>query len=97
MHQKCIASEHALAYASNSRPSLIEGEWERGMTIEPFAIDLTDADETLNPAWRICLGRIYPVEMNAEVRDIGIVAERDRARLLICHRNQFREKAAEKE
>ncbi|KAH7066346.1 hypothetical protein BKA63DRAFT_585380 [Paraphoma chrysanthemicola] len=87
----CVASEHAPVYVSSTRPSLLKGEREIGMTIEPFAIDLTDEEWTLDSTCRIRLSRTYSIEMNVKVRDIGMIVEQDRERLLNCYRNQIRE------
>ncbi|KAL1644289.1 hypothetical protein SLS61_008892 [Didymella pomorum] len=58
------------------------GEYEMGMTKEP--IEMTPSDKTIPLAResRIRFGKIYAIEWNVKVRDIGMVASKDTEKLL---------------
>jgi hypothetical protein len=60
----------------------IPGERERGMTKDPIMIDPTDPLETMQPSSRLRCGKIHSIEWNVKVRDIGMVASHDKAKLL---------------
>jgi hypothetical protein len=53
---------------------------------EPIAIKPMDANEHMDPASRLRLGKIFSIECNVKVRNIGMVlAGDDRTRLLYYH------------
>lgn len=76
--------EHAIMYESGQDPGncYIQGEYEMGMTKEP--IEMTPSDKTIPLAResRIRFGKIYAIEWNVKVRDIGMVASKDTEKLL---------------
>ena len=67
------ASSHAIAYMSNSHPGRLPSE--TGMTKQPICIDPASPDQKLDLTTRINFARVYTVEHNVKVMDIGIVAE----------------------
>jgi hypothetical protein len=64
----------------------IPGEWEKGMTKEPIMIEPTDTLESLSPSARLRCGKIYSMEWNIKARNIGMVASRDKAKLVRYYR-----------
>jgi hypothetical protein len=78
----CNASEHVIAYLKGSQPVYIPGEWEKGMEKFPIAVEPTDLNEPWSPTSRIRLGKIYSIECNVKVRDIGKVVKEDKFKLL---------------
>jgi hypothetical protein len=54
-------------------------------------IEPTDTLETLHPSSRLRCGKIHVVEWNVKVRDIGMVASRDRSKLLRYYRDEQHE------
>ncbi|KAF2625112.1 hypothetical protein BU25DRAFT_346542 [Macroventuria anomochaeta] len=76
------ASEHAIVYLNGSQPAPYPGEHERGLTKDPLRVDPTDPKEKMDPASRVRLGKIYSIEWNVKVRDIGMIAATDRSRLM---------------
>jgi hypothetical protein len=82
----CNPSEHTIVYLEGTQPQYFEGELQKGMTKAPIAIRPTDPNEKMDPASRLRLGKIYSIECNVKVRDIGVVsAGVDRTRLLLYH------------
>jgi hypothetical protein len=69
----------------------IPGEREKGMTKEPIMIEPTEAQETLPPLARLRCGKIHSIEWNVKVRDIGMVASPDKAKLLRYYREEQNE------
>jgi hypothetical protein len=67
------ASSHAIAYMSNSHPVRLASE--TGMTKESIRIYPARPDSKLSQLSRINFARVYTVEHNVKVMDIGIVAE----------------------
>jgi hypothetical protein len=61
------------------------------MTKEPIMIEPTDAQETMQLFSRLRCGKIYSIEWNIKVRDIGMVASRDKAKLLRYYREEQNE------
>ncbi|KAH7378348.1 hypothetical protein BKA66DRAFT_421266 [Pyrenochaeta sp. MPI-SDFR-AT-0127] len=82
----CNASEHVMVYRNGTRPELIPGERERGMTKDPIAINIEDAQEEMHPASRLRLGKITSIEWNVKVRNIGMVIPEHRSRLMAYYR-----------
>ncbi|KAF1930299.1 uncharacterized protein M421DRAFT_418617 [Didymella exigua CBS 183.55] len=78
----CNASEHTAVYLEGSNPYTLQGEWERGMTKDPIMITPTNPQEFMEPTSRLRCGRIYSIEWNVKVKDIGMVATHDRTKLL---------------
>lgn len=74
--------EHAIMYTSGQAPCYIDGEYEKGMTKDP--IEMTPSNETIPLAResRIRFGKVYAIEWNVKVRDIGMVASKDTEKLL---------------
>ncbi|PVI03968.1 hypothetical protein DM02DRAFT_651991 [Periconia macrospinosa] len=76
------ASEHTIVYAQGSSPGYIAGEYEAGMDKDP--IEIIPADDTIfiDPISRLNLGKSYPIEGNAKVKDIGQVHPEHLSKLL---------------
>jgi hypothetical protein len=87
----CKASEHTIVYLEGTQPTWLSGEREKGMTKEPIMIEPTDAQETMQCVSRLRCGKIYSIEWNVKVRDIGMVASRDKAKLLRYYREEQNE------
>jgi hypothetical protein len=85
----CNPSAHTIVYLKGTRPRYLPNEWENGMRKDPIAIQPTDPAEQMLPASRLRLGRVYSIECNVKVRDIGMVlAGDDRTKLLTYHREE---------
>lgn len=84
----CNASEHTIAYLKGSQPRYYSGEYEKGLTKTPIAIEPTDPSEQMLPSSRIRLGKTYTIECNVKVRDIGKVVPEDRTKLLRYHQDE---------
>ncbi|KAF2823153.1 hypothetical protein CC86DRAFT_300156 [Ophiobolus disseminans] len=78
----CNASEHTIAYLRGRQPQYYPGEYEKGMTKTPIAIEPTDPNEKMLPSSRLRLGKTYSIECNVKVRDIGNVALEHKTTLL---------------
>jgi|TARA_R110002003_G_scaffold251_3_gene17775 hypothetical protein len=52
------------------------------MTKSPIAIEPAEPSETMLPSSRLRLGKIYAIECNVKVRDIGKVAIEDKTKLM---------------
>jgi hypothetical protein len=66
------ASSHAIAYMSNSHPVRLASE--TGMTKQPICIDPAGPDQRLHQMTRINFAKIYTIEHNVKVKNIGTVA-----------------------
>lgn len=77
----CRASEHTIVYLNGTQPIAFQSELERGMDKEPIMIDPTNPSETMESASRLRCGKIYSIEWNVKVRDIGMVSGNDKTRL----------------
>ncbi|KAF2030974.1 hypothetical protein EK21DRAFT_25172, partial [Setomelanomma holmii] len=85
----CYPSEHTAVYLKGCTPQYLEGERERGMDKDPVAIEATDINETMDPISRLRLGKVYSIECNVKVRDIGKVVPEDMGKLLHYHRQEM--------
>jgi hypothetical protein len=68
----------------------MRGEYERGMTKRPIAIEATEATEAAElilPTSRLRMGRTFTIECNVKVRDIGKVVPEHKIMLLRYHRD----------
>jgi hypothetical protein len=88
MKYGCRASEHSIVYLSGSQPISLPGEWEKGMRKDPIEIVATDATETMLPASRLRFGKIYSIEWNVKVRDIGQVAGKHMSKLVKYYKEE---------
>ncbi|KAI4673437.1 uncharacterized protein J4E84_011079 [Alternaria hordeiaustralica] len=73
----CNPAEHTIVYFSGTDPAscYIPGEYERGMTKEPIEVVPAEPNEKIRRESRIRFGKVYPIEMNVKVKDIGRVRE----------------------
>lgn len=76
MKPGCNPAEHAIVYFRGTDPThcYVPGEYEGGMNKEPIMIDPADPTIMINPYSRIRFGKVYPIEMNVKVKDIGRVS-----------------------
>ncbi|PSN72336.1 hypothetical protein BS50DRAFT_630385 [Corynespora cassiicola Philippines] len=84
----CNPYEHAIAYFRGTRPTLVMGE--TALPKDPIAIVPADPNEVMHPASRVQFGKVYPIECNVKVKDIGDVAPEDMARFLLYYREENR-------
>ncbi|OCK79970.1 hypothetical protein K432DRAFT_393456 [Lepidopterella palustris CBS 459.81] len=75
LKQGCKASEHAIVYLVGSTPTLLEGE--TGITKKPIGIVPIDSTVQMHIASRIRFGKVYPIEWNVKVKDLGSVSRGD--------------------
>lgn len=78
----CDPSEHAIVHLDNANPVWLAGEYERGMTKEPISIRPSVQGETMDPTSRVRCGKIYSIEWNVKLRDIGMVVAHDKTKLM---------------
>jgi hypothetical protein len=61
------------------------------MTKEPIMIEPIDMQEDMRHPSRLRCGKIHSIEWNVKVRNIGMVASRDKAKLLCYYRDEQKE------
>ncbi|KAI4945167.1 hypothetical protein J4E91_008144 [Alternaria rosae] len=73
----CNPAEHTIVYFSGTDPAscYIPGEYETGMTKEPIEVLPAESSMSIRRESRIRFGKVYPIEMNVKVKDIGRVRE----------------------
>ncbi|KAI4704995.1 hypothetical protein J4E89_009288 [Alternaria sp. Ai002NY15] len=73
----CNPAEHTIVYLSGTDPAscYIPGEYERGMIKEPIEVVPAETNERIRREDRIRFGKVYPIEMNDKVKDIGQVRD----------------------
>ncbi|KAH8627026.1 hypothetical protein IG631_19044 [Alternaria alternata] len=78
------SAEHAIVYLSGTDPAscYLPGEYEAGMVKQPIEIVPADASVSMRLESRIRFGKIYPIEKNVKVKDIGQVHRDHLSRLL---------------
>lgn len=72
--------EHGIVYTGETPPKNLEGE--KNLNKDPIQIVATDASQYLDPLSRIHYAKPYPVEHNVKVREVGMVSQRDRRKVL---------------
>lgn len=77
-------NEHAIAYTSIEAPSPMPDEH---ITKEPIRVVPVNETEKLDEKSRINLEKIYPVEHNVKVCEVGMVAESDIRKLTAYYKN----------
>lgn len=70
---------HAIVYAAGSEPKLLPQEQPPGMGA--FPITLGDKSVTIDPSSRLNFGKVYTVEHNIKVRNVGKVEKESLPRL----------------
>ena len=88
MKKGCTASEHAIVYLKGSHPQYLPGEWEKGMTKDPIEIVPAQASETMKAASRLRFGKIYSIEWNVKVREIGQVSPKHMSKLVKYYKEE---------
>lgn len=80
--------EHTIAYTSAVAPApLLE---ERYITKDPIRINPVKPTEKLDATSRINLGKVYPVEHNVKVCEVGMVAPADIRKLTAYYKTSLR-------
>jgi hypothetical protein len=92
----CNPGEHAVICNTHVDPSTcyLRGEIENGMYKEPIQVTPPkdpDQNSYLSLASRIRFGKAYAIEWNVKVKDIGMVADWDMAKLLRYFEDEDRE------
>lgn len=92
----CRPSEHAVICNTDVDPRTcyLPGEYENGMHKEPIQVkppDPADRNSYLSRASRIRFDKLYAIEWNVKVKDIGMVADWDMGKLLKYYRDEDRE------
>jgi hypothetical protein len=84
LKEGCVPWEHAIVYLSGTDPGTcyLPGEYEGGMVKQPIEIIPVDASIRLRPESRIRFGKMYPIEKNVKVKDIGQVHPSHLSKLL---------------
>ena len=72
--------DHALIYTGATPPPLLLGEEE--LEKEPLRIIPTDSSYELDVASRVNFGKVYTVEHNLKVKDVGLISEQSLPKLL---------------
>ncbi|KAF1958045.1 hypothetical protein CC80DRAFT_534516 [Byssothecium circinans] len=88
----CVPSEHTIVYFSGTNPAscYIQGEYEAGMTKEPIEIIPSEGGIFMKRESRLRFSKIYPIEWNVKVKDIGRVKPEQKSHLLACWDAEFR-------
>ncbi|KAF9893674.1 hypothetical protein FE257_009842 [Aspergillus nanangensis] len=81
------ASKHAIIYMEGHRP--VQGPNEPPLTKEPLEIRPVSADEKLDSMSRINFGKLYTVEHNVKVREVGRITQRSMSRFVDYARAEF--------
>lgn len=84
----CAAGEHTIVHLTGSQPIYLYGEYERGMTKDPIEIEPTHSSETMEPTSRLRFGKMYSIEWNVKVKDIGLVSRRHMSKLMRYHKQE---------
>ena len=84
----CVPSEHSVVYFEGSQPCFFEGEEERGLTKKSIRVKPASPELSMDPASRLHYGKVYPIEMNVKVKDIGDVDPTQISLLLQYYREE---------
>ena len=86
----CDPSEHAVLYNTgvSAQACYLEGERERGLYKEPIQVYPADSSAFLRRESRIRFGKVYSIEWNVKVKDIGIVVDSDLATLIAHYKEE---------
>ncbi|KAH8803597.1 hypothetical protein F5884DRAFT_510206 [Xylogone sp. PMI_703] len=85
--QGVVLNDHAVVFVAGKSPKLLPRE--EMPSIHPFPITLEDHDAHLDPASRLNFGKIYTIEHNLKVRNIGRIDKNHIGRLGNCVDNIF--------
>lgn len=80
--------EHTIAYTTAVAPDLLSEEIH--ITKDPIQIIPVSQTEKLDPKSRINLGKVYPVEHNVKVCEVGMVADADIRKLTAYYKTGLR-------
>lgn len=75
----CNPAEHAVVYVKGTTPQILQNE--KGMSIDPIAIEPANSSITLDLAARVRLGKLVPIEWNVKVKNLGKVVPEDLSKL----------------
>lgn len=76
------AAQHTAVYFDVNVPAVYLEEVGKRMTKEQLLLKLAGLDQQLHPVSRLRFGKTVSIKFNAKVREIGIIVQRDLARLL---------------
>ncbi|KAF2803224.1 uncharacterized protein BDZ99DRAFT_526598 [Mytilinidion resinicola] len=85
----CRPSEHAVVYYSTLQsPTLLPGETD--LVKKPIGVKPSDPNQQpMNTASRIRFGKVYPIDWNVKVKDLGKVIDEDMERLLAYYTKEL--------
>ncbi|KAI9706453.1 MAG: hypothetical protein M1836_003459 [Candelina mexicana] len=72
-------ADHAIVYTGDEIPQYLEGE--EGLTKDALQVIPDSADALLDPLSRVNFGKVYTVEHNVKVKNVGLVASGSLAKL----------------
>ncbi|KAF9887905.1 hypothetical protein FE257_009427 [Aspergillus nanangensis] len=81
------ASKHTIIYMEGNRP--VQGTQEPPLTKEPLEVRPISPDQKLNHMSRLNFGKLYTVEHNVKVREVGKITERSLAKFVDYARAEF--------
>lgn len=87
-----VQKEHAIAYTSDEPPGQLPGETQVTKSIKINPINLL---EKLDAASRINLTKLYPVEHNVKVFEVGMVTSDDIRKLRLYYKNALEDELNE--
>lgn len=68
------ASSHSIIYMTGGRPTRLSSE--TGITKEPIQVDPAEKDQKLDKMSRVNFAKVYTVEHNIKVMNVGQVSQR---------------------
>lgn len=77
----CNPKEHTIVFSKGYQPQYVPGEYERGMTKSPIAVESAEPGEYMSATSRLRFGKTYTIECNVKVRDMGMVVPEHRIML----------------
>ncbi|KAL9115305.1 MAG: hypothetical protein Q9187_007317 [Circinaria calcarea] len=72
--------EHCIVYTSSKPPKKLEGETK--MRKDPIHVRAISSSEKLDPLSRVNFSKVYPVEHNIKIKEIGLISGTDLKRLI---------------
>jgi hypothetical protein len=81
---------HAIAYMTDTRPFCLPEE-ERYLNKKPIAVEKASADQKLDPMSRLNFKKVYTIEHNVKVMNVGKVAKDSLPALLVYWRQSLQD------
>lgn len=79
-----MQNEHSIIYTGDTAPEKLPEE--KKLNKPPIRVIPIDASQNLSPLSRIHYAKPYPVEHNVKVCEVGMIAERDRKKIVGYYR-----------